>query len=316
MSAAPQKLLLVGAGGFVGPWLARAALAAGWAVTGLSRRATDIYGPGYIAVAADATDVVACRPYVEAADAVIYNAAYIPANYSDATEAADCLSVNAQAPLAMLGLLAARPRPFVYISGAQGYVAAGRPASEGDPVFPSGHAPYYLSSKLLGDIFTEHYRLVHGVPTAVLRFGSLYGPGLKRGMVAHFVEQARTGRRITLQNGGRHQADLTFVGDAGFAVTAVLERRAEGIFNIGSGCATSTLEAAQLVATAAGRSYDILEIEPIGKTTENSGFAALNIARAKRELGYEPTTPAAGLDRTVNIGVTQEWMDIIQFGIV
>ena len=303
MSAAPQKLLLVGAGGFVGPWLARAALAAGWAVTGLSRRATDIYGTGYIAVAADATDVVACRPYVEAADAVIYNAAYIPANYSDATEAADCLSVNAQAPLAMLGLLAARPRPFVYISSAQGYVATGRPASEGDAVFPSGRAAYYLASKLLGDIFTEHYRLVHGVPTAVLRFGSLYGPGLKRGMVAHFVEQARTGRRITLQNGGRHQADVTFVGDAGFAMTAVLERRSEGIFNIGSGCATSALAVAQLVVTAAGRSSELLDIEPPDKMPDGGGFAALDIARAVRELGYVPTLPAAGLARTF-----REWL--------
>ena len=302
MSVAGRNLLLVGAGGFVGPWLARAALVAGWSVTGLSRRATANYGPDYKHVSADATEITACRACVDRADAIIYSAAYIPVNVSDPAEAEACLRHNAQAPLAMLGLLSDRPRPFVYISGAQGYQTTGRLAVEGDPLFPSGHAPFYLASKLLGDIYAEHYRLAHGMPAAVLRVGSIYGPGQRRGMIAHFTEQARAGRRISLKNGGRHQADLTFVGDVGLAAVQVLERRAEGIFNIGSGCATSALEAARRIAAAAGRSDKILEIEPDITGALTRGFAALDIKRAERELGYVPTSPAVGLSRTV-----KEW---------
>jgi UDP-glucose 4-epimerase len=303
MSAARSHLLLVGAGGFVGPWLARAALGAGWSVTGLSRRATANYGPGYTHIAVDATDSAACRPWLAEADAAIYNAAYIPTDFASPAEAEACWRHNAQAPLALLQQLVGRSCPFVYISSAQGYIASGRPALECDPVFPSAHAPYYLSSKLLGDIHTEHFRLKHGVPTAVLRLGSLYGPGLHRGMISHFVGQALAGRPITLTDGGRHQADLTFVGDAGSAAIAVLERRAKGIFNIGSGCATSARTAAQLVLAAAGRLDDLMGRELCDKLDEASGFAALNITRARSELGYAPTSSADGLARTV-----KEWV--------
>lgn len=302
MSGVGRNLLVVGAGGAVGPWLVRAALTGGWSVTGLSRRATTNYGPGYNHIVADSTEISTCRPCIERADAVIYNAAYIPANYADPREAEACLRVNALAPLAILGLLVDRPRPFVYISGAQGYQVTGRLAVEDAAVFPVVHATYYLASKLLGDIYTEHYRLTHGIPATVLRLGSIYGPGLRRGMIAHFVEQTRAGRRIILKNGGRHEADLTFLGDVGPAVLEVIRRQAQGIFNLGSGCATSALEAARLISAAAGRSDDILEIEPDTGVKSTGGFAALDIARATRELGYVPTPPTAGLVRTV-----KEW---------
>jgi UDP-glucose 4-epimerase len=302
MSISRRNLLLAGAGGFVGPWLARAALADGWSVTGLSRHATANYGPCYNHVAADVTEITTCRRCIDRADAVIYNAAYIPANFADPAETEACLLVNAQCLLTMLGLLVDRPRPIVYISSAQAYQTTGRPASESDPVFPSGHAAFYLASKLLGDIYAEHYRLAHGMPASVLRVGSLYGPGQRRGMIAHFINQAQADRRITLKNGGRHQADLTFVGDVGSAAVEVLGCRAEGIINIGSGCATSALEAARLVVAAAGRSDGILEIEPETTAAFTGGFSALDITRAVRDLGFIPTPPAVGLGRTV-----KEW---------
>jgi UDP-glucose 4-epimerase len=230
---------------------------------------------------------------------VVYNAAYIPTNYGDPKEAELCLRVNALAPLAILSLLATRPRPFLYLSGAQGYQPEGRLATESDRFFPSGHATYYLASKFLGDIYTEHYRGAHNLPTTTLRIGSVYGPGQQRGMITHFVEQARSGKRICLKNGGLHQADLTFVPDVGAAVVAVLQSKAVGIFNIGAGCATTALDAARLVLSSAGQSDNLLEIEPVTAPASTYGFAALDIAKAKVEIGYVPTPPSVGIQRTV-----------------
>lgn len=303
MSFSRGNLLLVGAGGFVGPWLARAALAEGWSVTGLSRRATPNYGPEYRHVVADALEPAACAPWVEQADAVIYNAAYIPTNFSDSAEAQACLRHNACGPLGLLGLLGARPRPFVYISTAQGYKPGSGPANETTPVFPAGHASYYLTSKLAGDIFTEHYRLNHGMPAVVLRAGSIYGPGQSQGMVTRFVQQARGGHKIGLKDAGRHQADLTFVGDLATAAMAAVAKGATGIFNVGSGQLTSALEAAQVVVKAAGYSDALLEIEPANGLPAGKGFSALDVTRARKELGFRPTSPAEGLARTV-----REWL--------
>jgi UDP-glucose 4-epimerase len=299
MSSARQ-LLLVGASGFAGPWIAGAAIAAGWHVIGLSRR-PGASAEGYTARTGDATDPRSWEAPLAEADAVVFNAAHVPADHGLAVEAELCTRTNALAPLAMLQSIARRPRPFIYISGAQGYAALDRPATETDPFFPSGHAAYYLGSKLLGDLFTEHHRTVYGVPTSVLRLGSLYGPGLQRGMIARFVAQAYRGETIVLQDGGRHRVDLTFVGDAGKAVVAVLERRTTGVFNVASGEWSSALDAARAVLTASGRPETLLRIEP-ARDGPPGGFAAVDIGRARRELGFRPTELREGIGRTV-----REW---------
>lgn len=292
-----RNLLLIGAGGAVGPWLARAVLDSGWTVIGISRRPTADYGTGYRHLLADARNLSTYAAALESCDAIIYNAAYIPENFSDPREAGLCLRVNAETPLAILDMLAGQPRPFVYISSAQGYQSMDQPVNEDAAVFPSGHAAYYLASKLLGDLYAEHHRLMHHVPSAVLRLGSIYGPSMRRGMIAHFIEQAAAAHPIVLKNGGRHRADLTYLGDVGAAAVAVLQREAQGIFNIGSGCTTSALDAALQICAASDRSDALLQVEAPQEPV--TGFAALDVSRACREIGFVPTLPSVGLPLTV-----------------
>lgn len=300
MKNSGRTALLVGASGFVGPWVARSLLEHGWDVIGLARR--DYRSPGdggtYRSVQADAADP-RCREWVESADAVVFNAAHIPANTTSAAEAEACVRINSLLPVTYLEWIAQRPRPFVYISGGQGYRATGATATEDDTLFPSGPAAFYLGSKLLGDLFAEHYRITRGVPVTVLRIGSIYGPGQRRGMVARFVVQAKAGDRIVLQDGGAHRADLTFVGDVGQAVAATLANPGIGIVNIGSGIATSALDAALHVLRAAGGRPDQIEVIPRSAGGPAPGFATLDIRRARAELGFKPTPPDVGLARTV-----------------
>ena len=291
--------LLVGAGGFIGTSIRETLLSGGWNVTGISRTGTTTSSPGYTAVTADATSIDQCIIWIDAADAVVYNAAYIPTVHSALAEAEPCLRVNALAPLAFLERMASRPRPFVYVSGGQGYRVEGRLAREDDLFLPTGHAAFYLSSKLLGEIYTEHYRTVHALPSAVLRVGSVYGPGQIRGMIAQFVRRARAGETIVLQDGGEFRSDLTFVDDAGQAVLAVLNRHATGVYNIGSGESTSALDAAKLVMLAAGGEATRLSIEPRTTPIKSVGFCALDVTRARNELDYRPTSVNDGIARTV-----------------
>ena len=293
------RVLLVGAGGFVGPWLARGLCAAGWRVTGLSRQSTGatLPEPDYRTVHADITDIASCRGWMDEADVIVFNAAYIPRNYAAIDEAEICLRVNALAPLAVLNALTERPRPFLYISTAQGYAERDEPARESEALFPARHAAYYLGSKLLGDLYTEHHRLMHGIPAAVLRLGALYGPGLRTGMVASLIGQARRGGPVVLQNGGKFASDLTYVGDAAQAATAALARGATGIFNIGTGRRTSALDAARLVIDSLGSDPNILRIEPLVGAAP-TGFAALDIVHARAELGFTPTLVSEGIRQT------------------
>lgn len=296
------SVLLVGAGGFIGPSVREALLAGGWDVVGISRTGGTTSSTRYTAVAADGTATDVCGMWIDAADAVVYNAAYIPVAHSVPAEAELCLRVNALAPLAYLERMASRPRPFVYVSGGQGYCVEGRLAREDDLFLPTGHASFYLSSKLLGEIYTEHYRTVHGLPSAVLRVGSVYGPGQIRGMIAQFVRRALAGDIIVMQDGGEFRSDLTFVGDVGKAVVAVLNRHATGVYNIGSGQSTTALAAAKLVMAAAGGDDTRLRVEPRTAPIKNMGFCALDVTRARTELHYCPMSVNDGIPRTV-----REW---------
>ena len=293
-------VLLVGAGGFIGTWIRDALLADAWDVIGISRRDT-IKGllAGYTPVIGDATAIEVCEAWVNVADAIVYNAAHIPASQHSPADAESCLRVNALAPLAYLSRITQRPRPFIYISSGQGYCISHRPAREDDPFMPSGHAAFYLSSKLLGDIYMEHYRTMHGLPSTVLRIGSVYGPGQARGMVAQFVRNALAGNVTVVHNGGQYHSDLTFVGDVGQAVVAVLRRGGTGIYNIGTGQVTSALAAAKLVMKASGADESLLSVEPPTSGAENRGFGALDVTRAKTDLFFRPTTIEEGIFRTV-----------------
>src|SRR5688500_1217165 len=120
-----KKVLVIGAGGFVGPWVCRALGAAGCIVVGLSRRLPQHPGGAFefTGIVGDAREPATYASAVEDVDAVVFNAAYLPRNYSDPAEAENCLKTNAIAPLELLRRLTECPKPFIYMSSAQGYVA-------------------------------------------------------------------------------------------------------------------------------------------------------------------------------------------------
>lgn len=301
MSTDARTLLLVGARGFVGPWITRAARAEGWRVIAASRRLVPA-ADGVETVSVDVNDTAALRPLVARSGAIVYNAAYLPGSYANPSDAEACVRVNALALLGVLELATScGAKPVIYLSTGQGYFDSGRPAHEGDVLFPSHAAPYYLGSKLLGDLYAEHYRIAKALPVTVLRLGALYGPGQTRGVVARFVERVQAGQCLEIQHGGRHASDLTFVGDAADAAMRVLACKALGVFNIGSGRLTTVLEAARWIVAAAGRDESCLVMQPSAGVAP-VGFAALDVTRARHELGYVPTPPQEGLARTV-----REW---------
>jgi nucleoside-diphosphate-sugar epimerase len=286
------KVLLIGCGGFVGPWIGRALLRHEFEVMGLARRVPA--SAGFCTAQVDVTAPGALDEWVKRADAVVFNAGYLPKNYADIAEAEACLRTNA---LAVLAVLATRPARFVYISTGQGYCPTSTPARETDPLFPSARASYYLGSKLLGDLYTEHHRVVHGLATTVLRLGALYGANMRSGMVATFIRQSRAGQSIRLQDGGGFSSDLTWVGDVGEAVAQAVKREVVGVFNIGSGRATSAFEAAHIIVQTLSGDSSLIEVEP-RREKSLLGFPALNVDRARRELGFAPTPVDQGLSET------------------
>lgn len=295
---AGRKVIVTGASGFVGRELVKRALGEGWRVAVLDRsQATSGFDlHRNLSVFDWRIGETLPREALDHSDALFHLAAFIPSNFADPAAAEECLKVNA---LGALGLAEAALKAgigrFVHFSSGQIYDNRGRAAREDDPTFPASRAAFYLASKLVSEIYIEHFRLARGLPAAILRLSSVYGLGMKKGgVIPRFVAAAKNGARLEVADGGVYAADFVHVGDVAAAALAVVEKKAEGVFNIGAGAATTTLELAESVLRAAGADPSLIALAP-ATGAPSTGFAALDITKARETFGFAPRRLEDGL---------------------
>lgn len=304
MSAA-LRVAITGATGFIGQRLARALRERGHSVRALVRdrskatTLTALAGCAFAEVNLDATTLSAdaLGSAVEGIDALCHCAAYIPSDLRDPHAAARCLQVNALAPLALAEACAAQRTPrMLHFSSANVYTPSASPVAEDSPTYPSSRATYYLASKLCGELYVDHTRRRGALSATILRVSSVYGPGMKGGVVSLFAERLARGERVSVSDGGRYQTDLVYVDDVVAAAVAALERSSvSGIVNVGSGSATSLWTLAHTLATLTGRGADAIDVEPPSLSPVDPGFAPLDVSRARALLGYAPRSIEDGL---------------------
>jgi len=171
------------------------------------------------------------------------------------------------------------------------------PASEEDerrPVSP------YATSKLAGEEYLATWNRLHGTRHVACRLANVFGPrqlpALEGGVVAIFLDRFRDGRETEIFGDGGQTRDFVYAGDVAQALLAAAAADSAGIYNVGTGVATSVLNLHRLCAEAAG-----VEREP-SFAAERPGdirHSLLDPARAQRELGWRAeTTLASGLART------------------
>jgi UDP-glucose 4-epimerase len=177
------------------------------------------------------------------------------------------------------------------------YGECGRPAQEGDE--PQPLSPY-AASKLAGEGYLGTWNRLHATFNVTCRLGNVYGPRqlptLEGGVIAIFLDRLCNGRETQIFGDGEQVRDFVFVGDVVAALLAAASAPTPGIYNVGSGMATSVLELHRLCAETAG-----VEQEP-QLNPERPGDlrrSVLDVSLAQRELGWQAeTTLPDGLART------------------
>jgi UDP-glucose 4-epimerase len=232
---------------------------------------------------------------LERTSSVIHLAAHLPKDYLDPDQARVCLERNALGGLELVrSLVEAEVPRLVLVSTGNLYRESRFTASEDAPVFPSWHAPYYLTSKLCAEIFADHFALRSGLRVVTVRPSAIYGPGMVGGMVHAFASRLLAKEPVVVQDGGRYSSDLVYVDDVARAIVASLEPSVSGCFNVGAGRSVSSGEVASCLASLIGSAAGLIEIQP-ARPGAPGGFAALDIERARAELGHRPTSLAEGL---------------------
>ena len=304
-----MRALVTGGAGFIGSNLVDALIARGDEVTvvddistGRRENLDGAIAAGAELIEADVRDAeaVAAAAVHARPETVFHLAAQIDVRRSVADPVHD-MQVNVGGTINTLGAaLAAGARRFVNTSTGGAIYGEGQilPAPESHPVAPE--APYG-QSKFAAEGYCELFRRLHGLSTASVRYGNVYGPRQdplgEAGVIAIFCGKLLAGERPTIFGDGNQTRDYVFVGDVVEANLAAAGSDAVGAINIGTGVETSVLDLVEVLRDLGDGSFEA-EHAPArpGEVQHN----ALDTARAQAELGWRAQVSVrAGLERTL-----------------
>lgn len=159
-----------------------------------------------------------------------------------------------------------------------------------DERHPVGGNSHYAVSKLAG----ERMLRLHRPSYIILRYGHLYGEGKHHGgLVDTFIDRIRRGAD-PIMYGGKQANDFVYVLDvADVNILALETRHVNEVYNIGTGIATSTQEALDLLVRLTGYKGGVEKRE---RRQVDAMKFVLDISKAGKLLGYSPQyTFEAGL---------------------
>lgn len=158
-----------------------------------------------------------------------------------------------------------------------------RPAPETSPRQPLSP---YGTAKLAAEEYLATYNRLYDAGHVALRFGNVYGPRQdphgEAGVVAIFLGLLASGGAPTVFGDGSQERDYVFVGDVVRATLAAAGRRG-GVFNVGTGSATSVLELLDACRRVTGVDGPATHVPPREGELARS---VLDPALAERELGF------------------------------
>jgi nucleoside-diphosphate-sugar epimerase len=184
---------------------------------------------------------------------------------------------------------------FVFASSSSVYGDAERlPTPE--TVRPEPVSPYGVT-KLAAEHLCNVYRRNMGVPTASLRFFTVYGPRQRPDMAfRRLVHAAVHGSRFELFGDGEQTRDFTYVGDVVEAMRAAASSGWTGTANIGGGTRVSMKDVLAIVESQCGE-IDIVRGDAQPGDVRHTGA---DTTIAAEMFGYNPKIDVAeGIARMV-----------------
>ncbi len=312
MNWSNKKVLVTGAGGFIGSHLVEHMVGLGAKVRAVIRYNSrndwgllEILSPAVTSRldvrAGDLVDPFWTLKIVEGCDIIFHLAALIAIPYSYIAPQ-QFVAVNCTGTLNLLeAARRARVERFVHTSTSETYgTAQYTPIDERHP--QRGQSPY-SASKIAADKLVESYHLSFGVPAAIIRPFNTYGPRQSaRAVIPTIISQGLDGDviRLGLLTPRR---DLTYVQDtvAGFIKIAEQAAAVGEVINVGSGAAVSIGEVADLVIGLLGGHKRVMHDEARVRPPASEVMELLcDNRKAQALLGWQPQVSLEqGLTETI-----------------
>ena len=317
-----MRILVTGAAGFIGSFVADRLLARGDEVIGLDNlngyydlrlkearlaRLLGLAGFRFLRLDVADREAMANLFAAERPGAVVHLAAQAGVRYSLENPAA-YVDANLVGFGNMLeGCRQAEVRHLVFASSSSVYGANTKiPFSVHDNV--DHPVSFYAATKKANELMAHSYSHLYGLPVTGLRFFSVYGPWGRPDMAySLFTEAILAGRTIELFHHGEAQRDFTFIDDAVEGVLRVLDRppapdpawsgdapdpgRSSApyrIYNIGRGEPVELRRFVQILEECLGRRA-MIRLCPPQPGDVPVTFA--DVADLCRDTGFAPSTP-------------------------
>jgi dTDP-glucose 4,6-dehydratase len=302
-----MRLLVTGAGGFLGSHLCDRLLAAGHTVVGMDNFLTG--NPANVAHLEVNTRFKVLRHDVSMfidvpgpLDGVLHFAS--PASPIDYLEhPIPTLKVGSLGTHNSLGLAKEKGARFLLASTSEVYgdpLVHPQPESYWGNVNPVGPRGVYDEAKRFAEALTMAYHRSHTLDTRIVRIFNTYGPRMRPHdgrVVSNFIVQALRDEPLTVYGDGSQTRSFCYVDDLVEGIMRLFERGSADPTNLGNPHEFTVRQLAERVLALTGSKSRIVE-RPL--PIDDPQVRQPDITRARETLGWEPKVDLDdGLRRTI-----------------
>jgi UDP-glucose 4-epimerase len=278
-----NRILILGGSGFIGSALTKTLLDRGYSVTTISRHpGTNVSHPHYTGSIQDPRFLLSV---FKANDIVIHLADSLTPATSELNPEEVLLQARTAASAILDAAKSAGISHLIYTSsGGTVYGEASAPLTETSPTQPINT---YGKAKLGSENAFISFSKEHALPLTILRIANVYGRkdlSAKKPAIDIFLANAISNKEVIINGDGTIVRDYIFIDDVVECLIHVLEKKIEGIFNIGTQKGTSLNEALSLIGTIIGKE---LHVERKPRKSQDIQYNVLDITKIK-ESGWQP----------------------------
>ena len=254
------------------------------------------------------------RVYKEKPDFVFHLAAHF-ANQNSVDNPEYDLMVNGQGILKVLQYAhLVDVKRFVYSSSGCGvYGLDSKMPFEEPDISISLHTPYQVT-KLVGELYTNYFHNLYGLPIVNARFFNVFGPGevpgRYRNVIPNFFYWAMNKQALPITGDGTETRDWTYVDDIidGLLAMGINEAAVGEAINLGSGNEHRVIDLANMVNELVSNEAGIKYVERRDWDVKHRLLSS--VEKAKRLLGYEPQTGFKDGLKKVHAWFVENWENI------